>query len=92
LIRISPQNDDAFFNLGFIYILQDSLEKARKHFDFAVQMKPNRADAYYYRALCESELGDAAKARADLAQCLALDPENKLAQDLQNTLNKSSND
>ena len=91
LIQVSPQNDDAFFNLGFILILQDSIEKAHRHFDFAVRVKPTRADSYYYRGLCAYELGDVAKARADLSQCLALDPENELAQDLLNTLNKQAN-
>lgn len=88
LIRVSPQNDDAFFNLGFIYLLQDSLEKAHKQFDFAIRMKPMRADAYYYRGLCSFELGDLSKARLDLSQCLALDPEHDRAQELLNTINK----
>lgn len=90
LISKSPQNHDAFFNLGFIYILQDSLEKAQRHFDLVLRVQPNHSDAYYYRALCESELGNKTAAREDLTRCLALDPENELAQNLLNTLNKQA--
>ncbi len=88
LIRISPQNEKAFFNLGFVYLLQDSVDKAFRHFDLAIKMKPNYADAYYYRGLAESERGNKAEAKTNLTQCLALDPENEKAQSLLNTLNK----
>ncbi len=88
LINISPQNGNAFFNMGFIYILQDSLPKAKKYFDFAIKVNPIYSDAYYYRGLCESELGELDFAKSDLTQCLALDPDNDKAQSLLNTLNK----
>ncbi len=88
LIAKSPQNENAFFNLGFIYLLEDSIDKAYMNFDFAIKVKPQYANAYYYRALCESEKGNIEAAKSDLAQCLTLDPENELAQSLNNSLNK----
>ncbi len=88
LINISPQNANAFFNMGFIYITEDSIQKAKKFFDYAIKVNPIYADAYYYRGLCESELGEIDYAKSDLTQCLALDPDNEKAQSLLNTLNK----
>ncbi len=88
LIRVSPQHSNAFFNMGFIYILEDSIPKAKKYFDFAINVNPIYSDAYYYRALCEYELGEKDYAKSDLTQCLALDPDNEKAQSLLNTLNK----
>lgn len=88
LISISPQHANAFFNIGFIYILEDSIQKAKKYFDYAIKVNPIYADAYYYRGLCESELGEIEYAKSDLTQCLALDPDNEKAQSLLNTLNK----
>jgi tetratricopeptide (TPR) repeat protein len=88
LIRVSPQNANAFFNIGFIYIMEDSIARAKKYFNYAVQVNPIYADAYYYRALCEYELGEIVLAKSDLTQCLALDPDNDKAQNLFNTLNK----
>ena len=91
LISKSPQHHDAFFNLGIIYLLQDSVEKASKQFDFVLRVQPNHSDAYYYRALALADMGQAAAARDDLARCLALDPDNERAHDLLNTLNKQAN-
>jgi tetratricopeptide (TPR) repeat protein len=88
LITISPQNANAFFNMGFIYILEDSIPKAKKYFDYAIKVNPIYADAYYYRGLCEYELGEIEYAKSDLTQCLALDPDNEKAQSLLNTINK----
>jgi tetratricopeptide (TPR) repeat protein len=88
LISVSPQHANAFFNLGYIYIVEDSISKAKKYFDFAINVNPIYADAYYYRALCEYELGEKDYAKSDLTQCLALDPDNDNAQNLFNTLNK----
>lgn len=88
LITISPQHANAFFNMGFIYILEDSIPKAKKYFDYAIKVNPIYADAYYYRGLCEYELGEIEYAKSDLTQCLALDPDNDKAQSLLNTINK----
>jgi tetratricopeptide (TPR) repeat protein len=68
--------------------MEDSIARAKKYFNYAVQVNPIYADAYYYRALCEYELGEIVLAKSDLTQCLALDPDNDKAQNLFNTLNK----
>jgi tetratricopeptide (TPR) repeat protein len=89
LVHISPFNYNALFNVGFILILQDSLQKAESNFGLAIKVKPSFANAYYYRGLCENELGNKEEAKADLRQCLVLDPKNELAANLLNTMNKN---
>jgi len=79
LVTVSPQNEYAYFNLGFIYIRQDSLDKAYRMFDFAIKVKPDYAEAYYYRGLISLEKGNKDQAQADFKQALALKPDYDLA-------------
>ncbi|MCS6991157.1 MAG: tetratricopeptide repeat protein [Chitinophagales bacterium] len=81
LITKNPQYELAYFNMGFIYAKQDSLDKAHRMFDLAVKMNPAYAEAYYYRGLMALQKGDVQQAQADFRQCLSLKPDFKKAAD-----------
>lgn len=90
LIAKMPQYTQAYFNLGFIYIKQDSIDKAYRMFDYAIKVTPAYAEAYYYRGLCSLEKGNKEQAEADFRQAIALKPNYELAQKELNTLTAES--
>lgn len=69
------QYGDAYFNIGYILMQQDSLEKARHQFDLVTKIDPSNPRAYYNRGLCSEMMGDKATASADYKQALVFDEE-----------------
>jgi tetratricopeptide (TPR) repeat protein len=67
---------EAHNNLAFSLRMQGSAHFARalKHYNRALELKPDLARAYMYRGVLFTQLGDLAKARADHARLLSLDP------------------
>jgi tetratricopeptide (TPR) repeat protein len=65
---------NAFFNLGWIYMQQDSLEKAWRHFDIATKIEPNNFKAYYNRGLCSEMMKKKTEAIEDYKQALVFNP------------------
>jgi Flp pilus assembly protein TadD len=49
-------------------------ERALKHYNRALELKPRLAQAYMYRGVLFTQMGDLARARADHATLLRLDP------------------
>lgn len=90
LIAVNPQFEASYFNLGYIYIKQDSIDKAYRMFDYAIKVEPAYAEAYYYRGLCSEEKGNEEQAIADFRQALTLKPDYEVAQKELNTLTQSS--
>lgn len=88
LIVKNPQYEFAYFNLGFIYLQQDSVDKALRHFDLATKVSPQFAEAYYYRGLCELVKGQKDQAAIDFQQTLNLKPDYSAAQDELDKLDK----
>lgn len=87
LIVKNPQYEFAYFNLGFIYLQQDSIDKALRHFELATKVSPQYAEAYYYKGLCELVTGQKEKAEIDFQQTLNLKPDYEAAQNELNKLN-----
>jgi len=75
--RLDKQNSPAFFNLGLIFLEQDSIAKANQFFDFAVKTNPVYVIAYYYRGVCAEIAGNKAAAISDFKQVLQFDPDFK---------------
>ncbi|MES2478950.1 MAG: tetratricopeptide repeat protein [Bacteroidota bacterium] len=80
-IAQDPQYGDAFFNMGWILMQEDSLEKAAKQFDFVTKIEPNNSEAYYNRGVCKELMKRPAEALSDYRQALEFDPEYKEARD-----------
>jgi Flp pilus assembly protein TadD len=52
-----------------------NFERALKHYNRALEIKPDLAQAYMYRGVLFTQIGDLVRARADHAQLLALNQE-----------------
>lgn len=67
---------EAHNNLAFVLRMQGdrNFERAMKHYARALQVNPYLAQAYMYRGILHMQMGDAARARGDLAVLRSLDP------------------
>lgn len=65
----------SYYNLGWMLLQEDSIEKAKRHFEMALQVKPDYPEAYFNRGLCHEILGDYAAAKADYEQALSFNPD-----------------
>lgn len=72
---------NAILNLGIKGFNEGNMDKAFEAFDRAIKENPDRADAYYYRALVYINRNKHAEAKADLQKLLALDPNGKFTDD-----------
>ncbi len=79
LIVNSPNFEKAYYNLGYIYFQRDSIDKAQKNFNIAVQVAPTYTDAYYMRGLCSEAKGENEKALEDYKQVLHIDGNHTMA-------------
>jgi tetratricopeptide (TPR) repeat protein len=68
---------EAHNNLAFSLRQQGTHNFAQslQHYNRALELKPDLARAYMYRGVLFTQMGDLARARADYAQLLKLDPE-----------------
>jgi tetratricopeptide (TPR) repeat protein len=68
---------EAHNNLAFSLRMQGAVnrERALRHYDRALELKPQLAQAYMYRGVLFTQMGNLARARADHAKLLALDPQ-----------------
>lgn len=66
---------EAHNNLAFSLRMQGThnFERALQHYQRALELKPDLAQAYMYRGVLFTQMGDLARARADHARLLALD-------------------
>jgi len=66
---------EAHNNLAFSLRMQSAAnrEQALKHYNRALELKPQLAQAYMYRGTLFTQMGDLARARADHATLLGLD-------------------
>jgi Tfp pilus assembly protein PilF len=63
-------------NLAFSLRMQGAhnFERALQHYQRAIELKPDLAQAYMYRGVLFTQMGDLARARADHVRLLAIDP------------------
>jgi len=66
---------EAHNNLAFSLRMQGAhnFERSLRHYNRAIELKPALAQAYMYRGVLFTQMGDAARARADLATLKRLD-------------------
>ena len=74
-LAVDERLAEAHNNLAFSLRMQSAAnrERALKHYNPAVELKPQLAQAYMYRGVLFTQMGDVARARADHAKLLALD-------------------
>jgi tetratricopeptide (TPR) repeat protein len=74
-LAADEQLAEAHNNLAFSLRMQSAVnrDRALKHYDRALHLKPRLAQAYMYRGVLFTQMGDLDRARADHAQLLKLD-------------------
>ncbi len=80
IISIDPDYSKAYFDLGLLFLDQDSIELAEDHFNLAVETDPVFATAYFYRGLARELKFDTVSAIHDYRQALSLDPSEQRAE------------
>jgi len=64
---------DAYFNLGYILMHEDSVEKAFRQYDIVVNLQPDNPTAYYDRGVCYENMKKKSEAIMDYRRAMALD-------------------
>lgn len=75
IIAQNPDYSNAYFDMGAIYLEQDSLARAYDNFDIALKTDPLFVKAYYYRGLCSEMQGNRDAALADYRQANKMSPD-----------------
>lgn len=69
-----PDCTPALLNMGLLLMKEDSLEKALRQFNTAIQTRPNSAEAYYQKGICFEKLKQQDSARNAFRQALVFAP------------------
>lgn len=72
---------DAYFNMGYLLMQEDSVAKSYRQYDMVVKIDPTNPAAYYNRGLCSEMMDSVRNAIADYRQALTLDPNYKSPMD-----------
>jgi tetratricopeptide (TPR) repeat protein len=88
LILRDPDYANAYFDMGMIYLEQDSLSKAYDQFNIATKVDPIFVKAYYYRGVSSEKMGNLDAALADYKQANGMSPEYADAREAKERLEK----
>ncbi|NND31232.1 MAG: tetratricopeptide repeat protein [Saprospiraceae bacterium] len=72
LINIDPLSAESYYDLGLLFLDQDSTVQAQQHFDLSLKINPMLARAYFYRGWTHEILEETEAARLDYQQALRL--------------------
>lgn len=64
---------DAYFNMGYILMQEDSTEKAWRQYDIVTKIDPMNPTAYFNRGLCSELMDSVKKAVSDYRVAVSLD-------------------
>ena len=79
ILSISPEHQDATFNIGTILFEQKKYDEAIKKFELTIKRDENFFRGYYGRGRTFEALNQKQKAIDDYKHCLAIQPDYKLA-------------
>ncbi len=71
ILTQTPRSSEVLFNIGLLYLNQDSLDKADQHFNIVVRESPAFFRAYFYSGQIAEEKGEKEKALKFYKQALA---------------------
>lgn len=77
MMKVSPYESEPYYDMGLLYLDQDSLDQAVAHFELSIKIDPMFSRAYFYRGLTLEMLGQVAAARQDYEQTLQINPEDQ---------------
>jgi len=89
ILEIDPQNYKAFFNLGYIHLIEyERYDEAIKFFTQAINTNPSYAEAYYNRGFSYELKGDKDAAQKNYRKALQIKENYSLAIDGLNRIEK----
>lgn len=74
VISAKPQNSEAYYNLGTLYLRKNSPQEARRYLEQALKLDPGYAEAWNNLGMIAGQEGQADEAIRDFKQCLQLRP------------------
>lgn len=77
LLALDPDDSDAYYDLGLLYMEEDSLRVAHQHFNFAIKTDPQFARAYFYLGFTKEQMLDTSEALFYYRQTKKLNPESR---------------
>lgn len=75
ILLLNPKNQDANFNLGYVYVEMNKPDEALKYFDAAIKNDANYFKGYYGRGFCFKKMGRPNEALSEFKKCLTLSPD-----------------
>ncbi len=72
-INVNPQFSHPYYNLGYIYLQQDSLAKSKEYFNLCLGVDKNFADAYYQKGIIDEKQNKPNDAKANFQQAYLID-------------------
>ncbi|HXJ85411.1 MAG TPA: FG-GAP-like repeat-containing protein [Candidatus Binatia bacterium] len=73
-VAANPDDADAFYNLGTLYLRRDSPQEARRNLEQAVKLRPTYAEAWNNLGMLAAQQGDNEEAIANFQRSLELRP------------------
>jgi len=68
VIKLSPRNTYAYYNLGHVQAMMEDYSKALISYSKSIELKPDLGEAYFNRGLIYMRLGDKVNGTADLSK------------------------
>ena len=88
LLAMNPKHERSLTTLGYVYFLQNNLSAAKKHYTMALALSPDYEQALMNMAGLYSYVKDYKKAKVLFQQVLKKNPQNTLAKQQIEALNK----
>lgn len=74
VIAAHPNNPEAYYNLGTLYLMRNALPDARSYLEQALHLRPEYAEAWNNLAMVSAQQGQTAEAIGDFQKALQLRP------------------
>ncbi|MGC1613823.1 MAG: FG-GAP-like repeat-containing protein [Candidatus Acidiferrum sp.] len=79
VIAAKPQDPEAYYNLGTLYLRKNSLADARRYLQQTVKLRPDYAEAWNNLGMIAGQEGQSDEAIRDFQECLKLRPDYVIA-------------
>lgn len=86
MILANRRDYQAIYNMGHCYLAQDSIDMAEKHFDMALNAKPEFVDAIFMMGQIAERKGDIVEAKIQYQNALKLLPNNETIEEALNAI------
>lgn len=74
VVAKNPQDADALYNIGLLYMDLKKIKEAKDNFNICINIDAQYVMAFFYRAVCNEQLGQLAEAKKDYENTMRLSP------------------